>query len=151
MKLTHVDNSGRARMVDVSAKRVMRRSAAASGRVQLSAKTVKLIRANEIQKGDVLAAARLAAVAGAKRTAELVPLCHNIPIDHVAIDFVLERSAVTITASTSGDAKTGIEMEALTAVAIAALTIFDMCKAVDKHMVISDIHVVEKKKSEIPD
>ncbi len=150
MKLTHVDGSGRARMVDVSGKRVMRRTATADGRIGMSERTVKLIRRNGIQKGDVLAAARLAAVAGAKRTAELVPLCHNIPIDHVDIEFTLEKSAVVITARAGGDAKTGIEMEALTAVAIAALTIFDMCKAVDKGMVISDIRVREKQKSEIP-
>lgn len=137
-------------MVDVSAKPAMRRRATASGCVTMAPATIQLVRDNLIQKGDVLAAARIAAISGAKSAAALIPLCHNIPIDFIDVAFVCRDTAIDITASAGCDAKTGIEMEALTAVAIAALTIYDMCKAVDKQMTIGAIRLVEKQKYDIP-
>jgi cyclic pyranopterin monophosphate synthase len=149
MKLSHVDEAGKARMVDVSAKPRVRRTARASGRIELAAATVKLIRENGIAKGDVLATARIAAITAAKRTADLIPLCHNIAIDAVTVDLNLVGNGVDISATAICTDKTGIEMEALTAVSVAALTIYDMCKAVDKRMVISTIRLDEKTKETI--
>ncbi len=145
---SHLDDSGKARMVDVSAKRRVRRRARAAGRIFLSPETIHRIRENLIQKGDVLAAARIAGIAGAKRTAELIPLCHNIAIDWVDVQFELERDSIEITASTACTDRTGIEMEALTAVSVAALTIYDMCKAVDRGMRIGEIRLLEKRKED---
>jgi cyclic pyranopterin monophosphate synthase len=150
MALTHTDEQGRARMVDVSGKSPMRRRAVATGRIAMAPETIGLVQANQIQKGDVLATARLAGINGAKATASLIPLCHPLPIDYVIIDFAIAADAITITAEAGCDAKTGIEMEALTAVAVAALTIYDMCKAVDKHMAIGPIHLLEKEKHDLP-
>lgn len=147
-KLTHVDESGAARMVDVSGKGKVRRTARASGSIALSPQTVALIRENSIAKGDVLATARIAGIMAAKRTAGLIPLCHNIEIEHVAVDLRLKEDGVDIEATTVCTDKTGIEMEALTAVSVAALTIWDMCKAVDKTMRITDIVLLEKRKEE---
>jgi cyclic pyranopterin phosphate synthase len=144
--LSHVDGAGAARMVDVSGKERVRRTARATGRIDLSPATVELVRLNALQKGDVLAAARIAGVMGAKRTSELIPLCHNIEIEQVAVDLRLDEGGVAIEASARCTDKTGIEMEALTAVSVAALTIYDMCKAVDKGMVIREIRLVEKTK-----
>jgi cyclic pyranopterin phosphate synthase len=144
--LTHVDEEGRARMVDVSAKERVRRTARASGRIELAPETLRLIRENLIEKGDVLAVARVAGIAAAKRTAELIPLCHNIAIDHVGVEFRLRDGWVDIESRAVCTDKTGIEMEALTAVGVAALTIYDMCKAVDKGMRIGDIRLLEKTK-----
>lgn len=151
MKLTHVNEAGEARMVDVSAKPISRRKARASGTIRLRPETLELIKSHQVQKGDVLATARTAAIAGAKRTSELVPLCHNIPIDAIDVRFDLRTDGIDITAEARCEAKTGIEMEALTAVAVAALTIYDMCKAVDKTMVIGDIRLLEKTKDAIHD
>ncbi|MDP2914277.1 MAG: cyclic pyranopterin monophosphate synthase MoaC [Candidatus Aminicenantes bacterium] len=151
MKLTHVNEAGEARMVDVSAKPFSRRKARASGTIRLRPETLELIKSHQVQKGDVLATARTAAIAGAKRTSELVPLCHNIPIDAIDVRFDLRTDGIDITAEARCEAKTGIEMEALTAVAVAALTIYDMCKAVDKTMVIGDIRLLEKTKDAIHD
>jgi len=150
MALTHVGPAGEAKMVDVGSKPVSRRTARAAGRIRLRPETVELIRANQVRKGDVLATARIAAIAGAKRTADLIPLCHNIPIDVVEVSFTLEPDAVAIEARAACEARTGIEMEALTAVAVAALTIYDMCKAADKTMVIETIRLLEKTKHDIP-
>jgi cyclic pyranopterin phosphate synthase len=149
MGLSHVDEKGRARMVDISAKPVSLRRAVAEGKVCLQPETRQRIRDNTLQKGDVLAAARLAGIGGAKRTAELIPLCHNIPIDQISLEISLFHDHLKITAITRCQARTGIEMEALTAVSVAALTVYDMCKAVDKTMSITDIRLVEKTK-EIP-
>jgi cyclic pyranopterin phosphate synthase len=146
----HLDDAGKARMVDVSAKPRVRRTARADGRIFLSPETLSRIRENLIEKGDVLAAAKIAGIAGAKRTAELIPLCHNIAVDWVDVQFELERDSIRITATAVCTDKTGIEMEALTAVAIAALTIYDMCKAVDADMSIGEIRLLEKGK-ENPD
>ena len=147
--LTHVDDEGKARMVDVSAKPRVRRTARAAGRIGLAPETVALIRANGIAKGDVLAAAKLAGIMAAKRTAELIPLAHNIEIEHVDLSFAVRDDRVDIESLAVCTDKTGIEMEALTAVAVAALTIYDMCKAVDKAMHIGDIHLLEKTKEEL--
>jgi cyclic pyranopterin phosphate synthase len=146
---SHVDESGRARMVDVSAKPRTRRRARAVGRIDLAPATVALVRANALAKGDVLAVARVAGIMAAKRTSELVPLCHNIEIEQVTVELTLVDDGVEIEASALCSDKTGIEMEALTAVCVAALTIYDMCKAVDKSMRIGDIRLVEKTKEEV--
>jgi cyclic pyranopterin phosphate synthase len=147
-KLTHVDEAGAARMVDVSAKSPVRRTARARGRIALDPATVGLIRANAIAKGDVLAAARIAGIMAAKRTSELIPLCHPIFIERVEVSLELEKDGVAIEASTVCTEKTGIEMEALTAVSVAALTVWDMCKAVDRSMRIEGIYLVEKTKGD---
>jgi cyclic pyranopterin phosphate synthase len=147
-KLTHIDARGEAAMVDVSAKPVQLREAIATGEILLQRSTIDLIESNEIAKGNVLAAARLAGIMAAKRTGELIPLCHPLPITHCEVNFLIppERDRIVITASAKISAQTGIEMEALMAVSIAALTIYDMCKAVDKQMVIGSIRLVSKTK-----
>ena len=146
MDFSHVDGAGKARMVDVSAKTPVRRTAEAGGKVLLDPETVRMIRDNTLAKGDVLAVARIAGITGAKRTSELIPLCHPIGIDHVDVEFSISTGSIEIRASAVCTHKTGIEMEALTAVAIAGLTIYDMCKAVDSTIRITDIHLVEKTK-----
>ena len=144
--LTHLDESGRARMVDVSAKIDSVRIATARGRVLMRPDTLRLIKSGGVKKGDVLAIAQVAGVMGAKRTPDLIPLCHPLAITGVDLSFDLDEaaSAVEITASARIVGKTGVEMEALTAVATAALTVYDMCKAVDKDMVIDQIRLVHK-------
>jgi cyclic pyranopterin phosphate synthase len=149
MALTHIDGDGKARMVDVSAKKVVRRTAVAAGRVRMQKETARLLQEGLLKKGDALACARIAGIAGAKRTSELIPLCHNLSTDHVSVDLEVGESSVEITASAVCTGKTGVEMEALTAVSVAALAVYDMCKAVDKEMIIEDVHLVEKKKEEV--
>ncbi len=149
MEFSHIDEKGQAKMVDVSAKPVIHRTAIAEGRIFCSPETMDLIRENQIKKGDVLTTANIAGVMGAKQTSALIPLCHNIGMDQVVMDLSIEEEGVKILAKTVCTDKTGIEMEALTAVSIAALTIYDMCKAVDKNMRISDIRLVEKTKKEL--
>jgi cyclic pyranopterin phosphate synthase len=146
MTLTHTDDQGRASMVDVSAKPAQTREAVASGRILLQGATLDLIRQNGLKKGDVLAVARVAAIQAAKQTQLLIPLCHQIPLSKVAVDFEFSADGILITATTKTIAQTGVEMEALTAVSLAALTIYDMCKAVDKTMVITDVHLISKTK-----
>jgi cyclic pyranopterin phosphate synthase len=148
MPLSHVDEEGRARQVDVSGKPEVLRRAAACGRVRLARETVRLIRENQMSKGDVLTVAQIAGIAAAKRTAELIPLCHNIPIDRVEVRCALDEDGVEIRSEAVCTWKTGIEMEALTAVAVAALTIYDMCKAVDRGMIIEGIRLLEKTKED---
>ncbi len=143
---THVDETGKARMVDVSAKPRVRRTARAEGCILLAPETLKLVRENQIAKGDVLAAARIAGIQAAKRTSDLIPLCHNIEIEHVDVLLEILSDRIRIEASSVCTDKTGIEMEALTAVSVAALTIYDMCKAVDKGMRIEGIRLLEKVK-----
>jgi cyclic pyranopterin phosphate synthase len=145
-KLSHVDKHGNARMVDVSAKPVQLREATASGSILLKRETLALIAANQIAKGDVLHTARIAGIQAAKRTGDLIPLCHPLNLTHVDVDLHRKPGRIDIVATARIAAQTGVEMEALTAVAVAALTIYDMCKAVDKEMVISDIKLVSKKK-----
>lgn len=146
MPFTHLDEQGKARMVDVSGKPSVRRTAVARGRITMAAETVRQIRENAVAKGDVLAVARVAAIMGGKKTHELIPLCHAIEIDSIAVEFELQERAVAITATAVCTDKTGIEMEVLTAVSTAALTIYDMCKAIDKQMTIEGISLVEKRK-----
>jgi cyclic pyranopterin phosphate synthase len=143
-RLTHVDDQGAARMVDVSGKDVTARTARASGRVLVSAQVVDLLRGPGVPKGDALAVARIAGIQGAKRTPELIPLCHPLALHAVEVDFDVADDAVEITATVRTADRTGVEMEALTAVATAALTVVDMVKAVDKGATITDIRVEEK-------
>ncbi|MBN1675851.1 MAG: cyclic pyranopterin monophosphate synthase MoaC [Kiritimatiellae bacterium] len=147
-ELSHVDESGAARMVDISGKPEVKRTARAEGKIFLQPETVRLIRNQLVRKGDVLAAARIAGIAAAKKTWDLIPLCHTIEIEQVCVDFDVRDDVVAIQATAVCTDKTGIEMEALTAVAVAALTIYDMCKAADKTMRIGEIRLVEKKKEE---
>ena len=133
-------------MVDVSAKPMSARSAVAEGRIALAKETVGLIRKNEIAKGDVIATARLAGIQAAKRTAHLIPLCHTIPLSEVKIDIELLKDGATVACTARTVAQTGVEMEALTGVSVALLTIYDMCKAVDKRMEIGDVRLLEKTK-----
>jgi len=147
-KLTHLDARGEARMVDVSGKPMQAREAVARGEIRLARETVELIKADKIAKGNVLATARVAGIMAAKKTGVLIPLCHPLPISHCQVDFEIpaSRDRIVIVASAKITAQTGVEMEALTAVAVAALTIYDMCKAVDKKMRITEIRVVSKVK-----
>jgi cyclic pyranopterin phosphate synthase len=144
-RLSHTDAQGRARMVDITDKPDTRRLAEARGAVRMAPGTVALIRENAVAKGDVLATARLAGILAAKRTAELIPLCHPLLLTDIAVDLEVEEAGVTITARVTTLGKTGAEMEALTAVSVAALTVFDMCKAVDRGMVLEGIRVVRKE------
>lgn len=145
-KLSHVDENGHARMVDVSAKPESIRTAVARGEIHLKPETIALIQSGAIKKGDVFTVAQIVGVMAAKRTADLIPLCHPVPIEHAAIDFQIDETlpGVVITATLKTSAKTGIEMEALTAVSLAALTIYDMVKAVEKAARIQNIRLVEK-------
>jgi cyclic pyranopterin phosphate synthase len=149
MKLTHVDESGKARMVDISPKPLMHREATAVGTIRLAAETVKLIAANGLQKGDALAVARVAAIQAGKRTSELIPLCHPLAVHQLDVQFRLLADGVEITARAVSEGKTGVEMEALTAVSVAALTLYDMCKAVDKNMVLGGICLRAKSKRDL--
>jgi cyclic pyranopterin phosphate synthase len=142
--LTHVDERGAARMVDVSAKDVTARVATASGRVLVSAEVVRLLRGEGVPKGDALAVARIAGIMGAKQTPALVPLCHPLAISGVTVDLTVADDAVEIAATVRTTDRTGVEMEALTAVSVAALTVVDMVKAVDKGAVITDVRVESK-------
>ena len=145
-RLTHLDAKGRASMVDVSAKRETERAATAKGSVLMQPETLAVVADGAMKKGDVLAVARLAGIMAAKRTAELVPLCHPLALSHIAVSLTLDRkrSAVDIEASCKLRGRTGVEMEALTAVSVAALTVYDMCKAVDRGMRITDIRLTRK-------
>ena len=146
-EFTHLDEQGKAKMVDVTDKEVTQREAKARGTVLMSPEAFQKIMAGGIKKGDVLGVAKVAGIMGAKRTAQLIPMCHPLNITNVAITFnpIEEKHCIEIEAQVKLKGQTGVEMEALTAVATAALTIYDMCKAVDRAMVISDIHLVEKK------
>lgn len=147
MKLTHADTKGRPRMVDVSGKAETERTARACGEIRLARETLELIAANAVPKGDVLNTARLAGIQAAKRTSEWIPLCHPLRLTYidVTIDPVPGEELVKVTATVKAVDRTGVEMEALTAVAAACLTVYDMCKAVDKRMVIGGIHLVSKE------
>ena len=146
-KLTHLDEQGRADMVDVGDKPTTQRMARAAGRVIMKPETLQLIREGNLKKGDVLGVARIAGIMGAKRTADLIPLCHPLPIDSITLELSFNDmdSAIEIEARVKAGGKTGVEMEALTAVSVAALTIYDMAKAVDRGMRIVDIRLLEKR------
>lgn len=143
-KLTHLDESGAARMVNVGGKADTERSASAAGRIRMNARALTAIKAGDIAKGDVIATARIAAIMAAKRTAELIPLCHPLALEAVDIEFKYADDGVQVAATTSLTGKTGVEMEAMVAVSTALLTIYDMAKALDKGMVIEDVRLVEK-------
>jgi cyclic pyranopterin phosphate synthase len=149
MELSHIDKSGKAIMVNVAAKPPMLRTAVAEGEVAMALETVRLVRENGLKKGDAIACARIAGIMAAKRTAELVPLCHNLPLDNVSVEIEPGEDRMVIRATAVCTGRTGVEMEALVAVSVAALTIYDMCKAVDKKMAITAIRLVEKRKEPV--
>ena len=146
MEFTHFDENGNARMVDVSDKNVTRREAIAQGKICVSREVMDAVSGHQVKKGDVLTVAQVAGIMGTKRTADLIPMCHPLSLSNVRVTFTMDPDACEITALCTAvtDGKTGVEMEALTGVSIALLTIYDMCKAIDKRMVIEDIHLVSK-------
>jgi cyclic pyranopterin phosphate synthase len=146
MMFSHLDGEGAARMVDVGEKTVVRRTAVAGGFVRMSSETIELLRNTALPKGDALNTARIAGVMAAKKTPELIPLCHGLNLTSVDVEFEVGHDRVSITATTRASDRTGVEMEALTAVSVAALTVYDMCKAVDKGMVIGEVRLLEKTK-----
>jgi cyclic pyranopterin phosphate synthase len=145
-KLSHFDESGQARMVDVGGKPVTKRQAIARGRIVMKPETVRLITEGEVKKGDVFAVGRLSGIMAAKRTSELIPLCHPLRLTSISIDFTsdIDASEITILATVKASDRTGVEMEALVAVSTAALTIYDMCKSYDRDMIIGDIRLLDK-------
>jgi cyclic pyranopterin phosphate synthase len=145
-KLTHTDKTGKAIMIDVGDKESLQRIAKASGHISLSPQTIKLIKENLLMKGDVLTVSQIAGINAAKQTSSLIPLCHNIVLDNVKVDAKIDSNGVLVKSEVRCYGKTGVEMEALTAVSIALLTVYDMCKAVDKNMVIDNICLIEKMK-----
>lgn len=145
-KLSHTDEQGRARMVDVSDKRVQKRRAVASGKILLQPETVRLVKENQMRKGDVITVAEIAGIQAAKRTHELIPLCHPLQLSKVKVTCTLTEGGVEAVGEVVCSGQTGVEMEALTAVQVALLTVYDMCKAVDKKMVMKDIRLNEKTK-----
>jgi cyclic pyranopterin phosphate synthase len=146
-ELSHVDSTGAVRMVDVGDKPLSRRRAVARAELRMAPETARRLR--ELPKGDALAAARLAGIMAAKRTSELIPLCHPLPLSHVEVELVVGASAVEITASAETTAQTGVEMEALVGASVAALTVYDMAKAIDKEMVIGEVRLLEKAKEAV--
>jgi len=150
-KFSHTDENGNAQMVDVGHKRVQQRTAIAEGRILLEPETIKLIKSNGVKKGDVLTVARIAGISAAKKTSDLIPLCHPLYINHIDIKIELENEFARVTSTIKCDGKTGVEMEALTATNVTLLTIYDMCKAVDKQMVISEIKLTKKEKKQTSD
>ncbi|MBI2844744.1 MAG: cyclic pyranopterin monophosphate synthase MoaC [Armatimonadetes bacterium] len=148
-QFSHLDEHGNARMVDVGEKPPQRRTARASGKISLSNSALELIRENQIKKGDVLTVAQIAGIQAAKRTAELIPLCHPLTLDNISVELMLTEDGVTATSEVSCVGRTGVEMEALTAVSVALLTVYDMCKSVDKAIQIGGIHLVEKVKQDV--
>jgi cyclic pyranopterin phosphate synthase len=145
-ELTHTDNQGKARMVDVGDKDIQIRIAKASGHINLGPETIRLINENLIRKGDVLTVAQLAGIGAAKQTSGLIPLCHNIVLDNVIVELAQDETGVKVKSEVRSTGRTGVEMEALTAVSVALLTVYDMCKAVDKEMKIDEICLNEKIK-----
>ncbi len=144
-RLTHIDEKGAAHMVDVSGKAETARQAIATGRIDMSAEAAQAIARGSAQKGDVLAVARIAGIMAAKKTAELIPLCHPLPISKIAIDLEIDANGVLATATVRTHGQTGVEMEAMTAVSVALLTVYDMAKALDKGMILRDIRLLEKR------
>jgi cyclic pyranopterin phosphate synthase len=145
-RLTHIGADGRARMVDVSAKSLSARTAVATGKIRLQRDTLDLIANDQIAKGNVVASARIAGIQAAKQTAHLIPLCHTLPLGEIKIDIVTSNNGAEVTCTARTIAQTGVEMEALTGVAVALLTIYDMCKAVDTEMQISNLRLIDKTK-----
>jgi cyclic pyranopterin phosphate synthase len=145
-KLTHTDNKGKAVMVDVGDKANQIRIAKASGHIILAPDTIRLIKDNLLKKGDVLTVAQIAGISAAKKTSDYIPLCHNIVLDNIKVEAVVDKTGIKVESEVKCSGKTGAEMEALTAVSVALLTVYDMCKAVDKNMIISNISLIEKIK-----
>ena len=143
-KLSHIDENGKAQMVDVGNKEDTKRSATASGKVFMSVETIEALKKQELQKGDVLGVARVAGIQAAKKTSDLIPLCHPLAVNFASVDFRIKESHVEIEATVKTSGKTGVEMEALTACSVTALTIYDMCKAMDKSVTIEEIKLLEK-------
>jgi cyclic pyranopterin monophosphate synthase len=148
-RLTHIGGDGRAQMVDVSAKPMSKRRAVAAGKIQLKRATLEVIAKDQIAKGNVFATARIAGIQAAKRTAHLIPLCHTLPLGDVKIDIVTSNEGAEVTCAAQTVAQTGVEMEALVGTTVALLTIYDMCKAVDKQMQISDVRLLSKTKHDV--
>jgi cyclic pyranopterin phosphate synthase len=148
-RLTHIGSDGRAQMVDVSAKLLSKRRAVARGKIRLQRGTLDLIGKDQIAKGNVFATARIAGIQAAKQTAQLIPLCHTLPLGQVTIDIIASKNGADVKCTARTIAQTGVEMEALVGVTVALLTIYDMCKAVDKQMVITEVHLVEKTKRSV--
>ena len=148
-RLTHIGGDGRAQMVDVSAKQMSKRKAVASGKIQLQRETIELIAKDQITKGNVFATARIAGIQAAKQTAQLIPLCHTLPLGEVKIDIVTSNEGAEVKCTAQTVAQTGVEMEALVGATVALLTIYDMCKAVDKEMQISDVRLLSKTKRDV--
>jgi cyclic pyranopterin monophosphate synthase len=148
-RLTHISNDGRAQMVDVSAKPLSARKAVATGKIRLQCETLELILKDQIAKGNVFATARIAGIQAAKRTADLIPLCHTLPLSEIKIDIVTSNNHAEVKCTARTVAQTGVEIEALTGATVTLLTIYDMCKAVDKEMEISDVRLIEKTKSTV--
>ncbi len=148
-KLSHINNDGKANMVDVGHKPVQLREAEATGFIRLNSETLQLVRTNQIGKGDVLTVAEIAGIQAAKKTSELIPLCHPLQLTKVDVKCVLEEQGIRVNGNVKCVGQTGVEMEALTAVSIALLTIYDMCKAVDKGMVLEDVKLISKSKKDI--
>lgn len=146
MELTHIDKDGKANMVDVGNKPIQLRTAVAEGFIRLQPDTVQLIRENQIKKGDVLTVSEIAGIQAAKKTSELIPLCHPLSLTKVAVKAILKDYGVHISCTARCKGQTGVEMEALTGVQVALLTVYDMCKAVDKKMVMEQVHLIEKTK-----
>jgi len=148
-KLSHVDDRGNARMVDVGSKPIQKRSATASGLIRMSETTLRAIKEDQIKKGNVLAVARVAGIQAAKATPSLIPMCHLLPLDAVRIDFEFEEGGLRANCSVSCQTRTGVEMEALTGTSVALLTVYDMCKAIDKEMILEAIRLVHKQKEDL--
>ncbi len=148
-KLSHTDEHGKARMVDITGKPSQMRRASAAGFIRLNSETVKLINENKVQKGDVLAVAEIAGIQAAKKTSELIPLCHPLSLSQVDINAAIDTKGIRITSQVKCSGQTGVEMEALVAVSVALITIYDMCKAVDKNMTIENIRLISKEKKDI--
>ena len=148
-RLTHIGSDGRAQMVDVSAKPLSERRAIARGEIRLQRETLDLISRDQIAKGNVFATARIAGIQAAKQTAQLIPLCHTLPLGDVHVDIVASKAGAEVMCTAKTIAQTGVEMEALVGVTVALLTIYDMCKAVDKQMAITEVHLVEKTKQPV--
>src|SRR5438034_7670057 len=148
-RLSHIGSDGRAQMVDVSAKPMSTRTAIAKGKIKLQRKTLDLISKDRIAKGNVFATARIAGIQAAKQTANLIPLCHTLPLGEIRVDIITANEAAEVKCTAQTVAQTGVEMEALVGVTVALLTIYDMCKAVDKDMIVSDVHLLEKTKNAV--
>ena len=149
MQLSHIDKQGDARMVDVGSKKIQRRSARASGLIRLAEITIESIKDDQIKKGNVLAVARVAGIQAAKATSSLIPLCHILPLDAVHIDFEFRDDGLLATCDVSCQSRTGVEMEAMTGVSVALLTVYDMCKAIDKEMILDQIKLIYKQKEDL--